>query len=232
MADNRNTMDQIQAVEAVMLEKYKTEPFHNLYLLAGEDPLTSEYGGTCSDKTLSLIETLRRSGYSAALHSGYIGGEEIHRLAKVSIRNRHFFADAGNGWPAVKLYPLDVETEFTSFGMRFRTELRGRRMTIFHRRNGAESKQAEIDFDGRNESDIKADIERRFDTDIRYPFSNSVRFSLIVGKRFLFLRGERLEIYSENDLEVIEGIKWSRVPEVLRTYFGFDVHSIISKSLF
>ena len=219
----RATTREVRAVEALMLDKFKTEPFHNLYLLSGKDPKTLEYGGTCSDKTLSFLESLTRAGVSASLHSGYIGGEEIHRLVKVSISGRHFFADVGNGWPALRLYPQDCEIEYRCFGMGFRTEISGQRLTVFHRRNGKESLQLEIDFDGKPEEEIRADIDARFDRGIEYPFRNSVRFSLVVDERFLFLRGERLEIYSDEKFEVVSGIKFGQLPDVIHQYFDFDI---------
>jgi len=216
------------AVEAIMLEKYKTEPFHNLYLLYGKRPWTHAYGGTCSDKALSFLQAARHAGFDARLHSGYIGGKEIHRLVKVYIDGRSFFADVGNGWPALKLYPLDREVSHDCFGMRFRTEIRGQRMTVFHFKNGAEARQLEIDLHGRPESEIEADIAARFDSGIEYPFSKSLRFSQVIDDRFLFLRGERLEIRGATTFEVVEGIDAVQVPGVLREHFGFDVESLLS----
>lgn len=219
----REATREVREVEALMLDKYKTEPFHNLYLLSGKDPKTLEYGGTCSDKTLSFLESLTSAGFSASLHSGYIGGEEIHRLVKVSINGRYFFADVGNGWPALRLYPLAREIEYSCFGMGFRTEINSQRMTVFHRRNGKESCQLEIDFDGKPEEEIREDIDTRFDGGIEYPFRNSIRFSLVVDERFLFLRGERLEIYSDEKFEVVEGIEPDQLTDVIGQYFGFDI---------
>ena len=218
----------LATVEAIMLDKYRTEPFHNLYLLSGERPRTHAYGGTCSDKALSFLHAARQAGFDARLHSGYIGGREIHRLVKVSINGRSLFADVGNGWPALKLYPLDGETMYSCFGMRFRTEIVGGRMTVFHRKHGVEARQLEIDLEGKPEREIEADIAARFDSGIEYPFSNSLRFSRVVEDRFLFLRGERLEIYGSSAFEVVEGIDAARVPGVLREYFGFDVQSLRS----
>ena len=222
---------EVSAVEALMLEKYKTEPFHNLYMLYGLEPWTYAYGGTCSDKTLSFLYAARHSGFDASLHSAYIGGQEIHRLAKLNIGGRSYFADVGNGWPALKLYPLDREISYCCFGMRFRTEISGQRMAVFHLRNGAEACQLEIDFRDRPEDQIKADIAARFVNGIEYPFSKSLRFSLVINDRFIFLRGERLEIYGGSALEVVEGIEAFQVPAILRAYFGFDVRSLLSRPI-
>lgn len=217
----------LRAVEAIMLDKYRSEPFHNLHLLYGEPPYMPALGGTCSDKTLNLLQALDTAGFDAKLHSGYIGGQEIHRLAKVTIDERSFFADVGNGWPALRLYPLDREVSYACFGMGFRTELSDHHMTVYHRRNGVEARQLDIDFEGKPEPEIRADIAARFVSDIDYPFRNALRFSLLVKDRFLFLRGERLEIYHADSFEVVEGINSALVPEILNDYFGLDFESLI-----
>lgn len=87
-----------------MLEKFTTEPFHNLRLLVGPEKGACLSGGTCSEKTLSFVKSARNSGFDAHLHSAFIGEREIHRLARIVIDGHDFFADIGNGWPAIKLY--------------------------------------------------------------------------------------------------------------------------------
>jgi arylamine N-acetyltransferase len=218
----------VDAVETVMLEKFRTEPFHNLYLLQEIEPPSLEHGGTCSDKTRSFVSAAREAGFDVALHSGYIGGLEIHRLARVHIEGRVFFADVGNGWPALRLYPADQEVSYRCFGMRFRTEIRGPRLTVFHHRNGTESHQVEIDLRPKPENEIRADIAARFRSGVAYPFSKSLRFALVVDDRFLFLRGDRLEIYGDEGFEAIEGIGEAEVPGVLREYFRFDIRRLKS----
>lgn len=215
--------DAIKALEAIMLEKFETEPFHNLALLFGERLQVDLPGGTCSDKTLSFLSAAKRAGFDVGLHSGFIGGQEIHRLARVHLEGRVFFADVGNGWPALKMYPADREVSFTSFGMRFRTELDGDRLRVFHMRRGKESLQLEIDLDGRPESEIRADIKRRFSSGIVYPFSHDLRFALVVDERFLFLRGDRLEIYSDLTFGEIEDIQAEDLPAVMNRHFGFGI---------
>lgn len=216
-----------KTVEALMLEKYKTEPFHNLYLLYGIKPPSLSFGGTCSDKTLSFLAALKQAGFDAFLHSGFIDGKEIHRLVRVSLDKKIFFADIGNGWPALRLYPLDQEVLFHFFGMEFRTKIEGKYITIFHKRNGKEFRQLEIDTHGKSEIEIQADIDARFDSGIVYPFSKSLRFSLVVENRFLFLRGERLEIYSDDGCEVVVGFEENQVPSLIMEYFRYDIASLL-----
>lgn len=220
----------VSAVEALMLEKFETEPFHNLHLLYGTKLGTHAQGGTCSDKTLSFLSAAREQGFNVALHSGFIGGKEIHRLVRVHVGQRVLFADVGNGWPALRLYPADRDISYRCFGMGFRTEVREKRVAVFHEKNGRESRQLEIDVVGRPEREISADIAARFSSGVEYPFSKSLRFSLIVGDRFLFLRGNRLEIHSESGFEAVEGVDVEQVPAVVRDYFGYDVRPLIPKA--
>lgn len=223
MSGSGRTPESVQAVEALMLEHFQTEPFHNLHLVYGSRLKSVVPGGTCSDKTLSFVAAGVNAGFDVSLHSAFIGGREIHRLARVRIEDSLFFADVGNGWPSLKLYPADREISFCCFGMGFRTEIADGRVSVLHNKRGRESLQIEIDVRGRPESEIRTDIEGRFASGIEYPFSNSLRFSLVVGKRFLFLRGDRLEIYQAGGFECLEGIDDARVPAVLHDHFGYDV---------
>lgn len=212
----------ITVLEELLLKQFKEEPFHNLYLLYGKVPLDKRYGGTCSDKTLSFINSARSMGFNIYLHSGYVSGKEIHRLARVQIFDRTFFADVGNGWPALKLYPADEEVNYSCFGMTCRTEIIGNKISVFHTRNRKEYLQLVIDTSLRNEDDIKVDISQRFNSGTRYPFSNSLRFSLVVGDRFLFLREDSLEIYSVDNFVVIKGVNKENLPKILDEHFKYD----------
>lgn len=213
----------IDAVESLMLEKFRQEPFHNLRLIYGEEAASAVPGGTCSDKTLSFLSAAKKAGFEVGLHSAVIQGEEKHRLARVHIDGRTYFADIGDGWPVLKLYPADREVAFRAFGIGFRTEIHGERLLVFCERQGREDLQLEITLRPRAEQDILREIERRFTSGIQYPFSRSLRFSRIVGDRFLFLRGERLEVYGERGLEAVHEVEADDVPQALREYFGCEL---------
>ena len=221
-----NAVKSVTAVEALMLRHFREEPFHNLFMIY-ERQEKAVPGGTCSDKTLSFVEDCRQAGFEVALHSGFIKGEEIHRLARLRIDGRDFFADVGNGWPSLHLYPADREVSYHCFGIGFRTEIRDGRVSVFYEKGGDEALQLEIDVRGRPESEIMEDIKNRFNSGIVYPFSDRIRFSRVVGDRFLFLRSDRLEIYSDNGFEVVEGIEEARVPAILKQYFGCEVGSLV-----
>jgi arylamine N-acetyltransferase len=213
----------ISAIEALMMEKFRTEPFHNLRLMYGEEVAARVPGGTCSDKTLSFLRAARLAGFQVALHSASIGGEEKHRLARVHVDGRVYFADVGDGWPALQLYPADRVVAFRAFGIGFRTEVQRERLLVYCERQGREDLQLAIDVRPRPERDILGQIERRFTSGVSYPFSSSLRFACVVGDRFLFLRGERLEIYREGALELVNGVRRDDVPDVLREYFRYEL---------
>lgn len=222
MNSHAKQFDSIKAVETLILEHFRKEPFHNLHLLYGSHLQLPISGGTCSDKTLAFLADAKKSGFDARLHSGFIGGKEIHRLARIHIGKRVFFADVGSGWPSIKLYPADKEVFFYSYGMRYRTEIHGSRLLVFHEKHGRETLQLEIEFHGKAEATILTDIENRYTSGIVYPFADSPRFSMVVGERFLFLRGNRLEVHSTNNFDVIEEIEVADIPSILNHYFCYD----------
>ena len=209
--------------EKLLLKHFQSQPFHNLHMIYGETLLSKPSGGTCSDKTLSFIADARHQGLNVSLHSALIGGQDIHRLAIVKIGSQKYFADVGNGWPSLKLYPADRPIDYGCFGMNFRTEVDKVNLTVFHEKNGKESLQMEIPLASKSETDILTAIEQRFASGIEYPFSKSLRFSMVVGDRFLFLRGDRLEIYSDSGFEFISEFRSMPISDVLLNYFGLEV---------
>ena len=51
-------MDIIKKIEHLLLEEFKTVPFHNLFMLKNINNKDFSLGGTCSDKVLNFKETL------------------------------------------------------------------------------------------------------------------------------------------------------------------------------
>jgi arylamine N-acetyltransferase len=204
-----------------------TEPFHNLYLLNKKKPLVG-YGGTCSDKTAYFIAAARQQGFDAQWHTAFISGQEIHRLARIIIAGKTYFADVGNGWPALRLYPADREVSYHCFGMQFRTKFSGDQMQVFHLRKNKESMQMQIHLTPKFEQEILHDIENRFSSGIIYPFSNSLRFSLVVDKKFLFLRGNTLEIFTDSHCDVIEHLDTADLAKLVQQYFHYDLKPLLS----
>jgi len=231
MSTSKQWRAELQTIEDLILGKFKTEPFHNLYLACGYTQTTLSYGGTCSDKALSVYEALRARGIEASLHAAFIGGAEIHRLVRVTVGGDAYFADVGNGWPSVKMYPCDRDIAFSCYGIRFRSVISRRHMSVYSTRNGAEYHQMDICFERRSEAAIRGDIEVRFQGGIEYPFSRGIRFSMVVGERFLFLRDEQLGIYSATaPYEEVSGIDRTKLHQVLKERFGFDLETLAPRT--
>lgn len=217
----------LQAIHDLIKNHFVTEPFHNLYLLYKKKSLIG-YGGTCSDKTASFIAAARQQGFDAQWHTAFIADREIHRLARITIAGKIYFADIGNGWPAFKLYPADQEVYYQCFGMHFRTKISENKMKVFHLCKGRESLQMEINFPQKPEKEILRDIESRFDSGIIYPFSKDLRFSLAVDDQFLFLRGNNLEIFTEENYNIIEQIDTVNLGKLIKQYFYYDLQPLMS----
>jgi arylamine N-acetyltransferase len=214
----------IREVERVMLAKFQTEPFHNLYLKCGYMQQSLEHGGTCSDKTLSFYESVKALPVMAHLHSARIRGKDIHRLLRVRISGQDFFADVGSGWPTTRLHPVDQEISYESFGIGFRTVLLQDCLAVYCSRDGGERHMMDVPLASDPESEIIRAIQQRFHSGIEYPFSAGIRFSKVVGDRFLFLRDDQLEIYSPNEpCRVLEGLAEDQLAHTLKVYFDFDL---------
>lgn len=212
----------IKAIEQLLYHHFCSIPFHNLHLLYGQPLHSAISGGTCSDKTLAFFADAQNLGANVFLHSANIGGKEIHRLIRLNINGRTFFADVGNGWPTLYLLPADKQISFECFGMEYRTKIIDDWVQVFHKKQEQEALQVEISTACKPEKVILAQIKSRYSPDIGYPFSRSLRFSLIVDNEFLFLRGNRLERYSKSGLS-IQNVKPQAIPETIEKEFGFDV---------
>jgi arylamine N-acetyltransferase len=231
MSDSVSTTATIKAAEELLLHHFRTQPFHNLNLLYNDGEPSGLPGGTCSDKTLSYLADAKAQGLNAHLHTAFIGGQDIHRLVRLHINGATYFADVGNGWPAIKLIPASRNIEYACFGMSYRTEIDTDWVRVFHQCQGKESLQMEIKLQPRSEEDILQDIHARYSSGIQYPFSSSVRFSAIVENRFLFLRGESLQIYGEEHSKVIEGISAESISDVLEQHFELSHQVLLTKAL-
>ena len=101
-------------------------------------------------------------------------------------------------------------------------------MKVFHLCKGRESLQMEINFPQKPEKEILRDIESRFDSGIIYPFSKDLRFSLAVDDQFLFLRGNNLEIFTEENYNIIEQIDTVNLGKLIKQYFYYDLQPLMS----
>lgn len=216
-------LSDIITIEKVLYECFEKEPFQNFYQLNNVKPTTFEFGGTCSDKSLSFYYKLKKMGYDVHLHSSWINEQEIHRVVRINLNNLSFLADVGNGWPSIHLYPLHEEVSFKAFGMDFQSRLLNDKIQVFRTNMGKRSLLFESYFKCKSEEEIMDDIRNRFSRGIQYPFNGKIRFSQIVNGRFLFLKDDRLRIHTDSDYKEITGIKLDEISTIIRDYFDFDL---------
>lgn len=210
-------------IEKILYECFEKEPFHNFYQRYNIEPRTFEFGGTCSDKSLSFLNKLRFYGYDAHLHSSWIDGKETHRVIRINLNGVPYLADVGNGWPSIHLYPMQKNTSFTAFGMQFNSEILDDRIRVYHTNRDKIHLLFETFFKCKPEDEILRDIANRFSTGIQYPFSGKIRFSQIVGNNFLFLKDDTLRIYNDSNCTEITGFSTKSLSETIRKYFHFDI---------
>ena len=223
-------MSALDSVIDLMEQKFRDEPFHTLHMLYGESIGRQVPGGTCSDKTLSFIHEAEKRGIDAKIHTAFIGGKEIHRLARLNIGGRVFFADVGNGWPSLYPYPADEPITHSCFGMTFRTEISDGMLSVYHRTEDEEKLQMEISLASRPEEEILAEIGERFSSNIPYPFDNRMRFSAIVDNEFRFLRDNILFIYREKSNVKRISVAEDQWQNTLLKYFRWDVKLTLTES--
>jgi arylamine N-acetyltransferase len=213
----------ITTIEKILYGCFEKEPFQNFYQLNNIVPTTFEFGGTCSDKSLSFYHKLKKIGYDVHLHSSWINEQEIHRVIRINLNNLSFLADVGNGWPSIHLYPLHEEVSYKAFGMEFQSRLLNDKIQVFHTNDGKTSLLFESYFKCKPENEIMDDIRNRFSRGIHYPFNGKIRFSQIVNGKFLFLKDDRLRIYADFGYKEITGIKPNEISTIIRNYFNFDL---------
>lgn len=191
-------INEIEKVESLLLREFETVPFHNIFMLNNKKIVASDLGGTCSDKVLHFRKVLLDNGISSKLHSAFINGVECHRMLTVEFDNQNYFIDVGSGWASPKLFPAFKPTEYSVYGMTFKTELSNDNLFLFHKTNDEFKLMTTIPLTAKGEDKILLDIENRFENKNIYPFHNSLRFSKVIGNEFYFLKGNLLRIFGEN----------------------------------
>lgn len=212
--------DRIHQVEAVMLDKFQSEPFHSLYFLNNCRPRSWRYGGTCSDKVLSARQTLNELGFDARLHISFIGGVPSHRLLRIRLDERYWFADVGNGWPSVKAFPEDRPIEYWSYGIRYHSVLVGDRLEIHQFRRGRDILSTSIPVGPQHQGEVQSVIDARFER--AYPFSRKLRFAQVVGDEFRFLRDHTLSVFKADGPPEDRELPTPIPAEALEELFDFD----------
>ncbi len=218
----------IKQAEKLLYSTFSDVPFHSLYFHFDRRPQALDYGGTCSDKVLHAYELFKNNRFDVHLHSSFIDDVECHRLLRLEIDGSSYFADVGNAWPAVKLFPAEQEISYISNGIQFFTKLNGERVDIFQDRDGEIVKSVSIPIHSKSEEEIEDDINSRFNK--TFPFTGRLLFAQVVGDRFLFLRDEDLYIYSALGNEIESGITTEKLAECLKSRFNFSIDSFLAEA--
>ena len=205
---------------------FQHEPFHTLNLVLEASFNHQVPGGTCSDKSLSFRRLAQEHGFDAYLHNAFIGGKDCHRLVRVELEGSVYFADVGNGWPAVIPYPAHEPIQYTVFGISFRSEITSDFISVFNNTGNGEKLMVKIPFNAKTEEEILHDIDHRFSEGTEYPFSGKVRFSAISGDEFLFLKGPSFRKYSSTGEHTIESVPEGEWPGIVESNFGWKIREV------
>lgn len=211
--------------EKIILESFCEEPFHSLFFFYNLNQThVCHEGGTCSDKVISVKEKLKKEGFDVKLHSSFINGKECHRLLKLNIDKKSYFADVGNAWPSYKLFSTDEVTRYKCFGIEFRSNVFTDRITLSQKRHDFTGETVFIPIESKPESKILNDIKLRFESTEDFPFANKFRFAQIIGSEFLFIRDNELHRYSDSGYskETISNYK-----QILLDVFDFDLSTFL-----
>lgn len=213
----------LEITKTILLEKFRTEPFHNFHRLKETERYNSCLGGTCSDKTSSYINTLNQKGIKAFLHTALIDEKYNHQLARIEFEEHSYFADVGNGWPSIYLYPDNKEVDYYCYGMRFRSEIHNDTIKVYHTRNNKEKLQMEFSRIPQSQELVQKNINKRFTNNIEYPFDKGLRFSMVVANRFLFIRNNELQIYSDKECSFLDTVSVNNLSDIVKEYYFFDI---------
>ena len=148
---------------------------------------------------------------------------DTHRLVRIELDGLVYFADIGNGWPAVVPFPAHESIQYTAFGMSFRSKISNEIVSVFHKIGNEEKLMVEIPIKPKSEEEILHDIAHRFSKGTEYPFSGKVRFSAISGDEFLFLKGSSLLKFSSNRKHSKEAVLEGEWPSIIQSNFGWEI---------
>ncbi|UXD87717.1 arylamine N-acetyltransferase [Thalassolituus hydrocarboniclasticus] len=204
-------------------------PFHNLFYLGlchagGADSPT---GGTCSDKVLAFRDRLTAQGIKARLHSAFINGQNCHRVLVLDIDGERYFADVGNGWPSVRLFPADSDSSYLAYGIEFSSYRNGDWLDIYQQKEGRCSLSVRIPLALMDEEQVEQMIQNRFDGSTEYPFDDGIRCAQVLGDAFVFLKRDRLRIFqSDKDVVTVSLPEWQDQIAALETRFGLTLSAV------
>ncbi|WP_260996499.1 arylamine N-acetyltransferase [Thalassolituus hydrocarboniclasticus] len=219
----------VDRVHQLMLDECRMVPFHNLFYLGlchagGADSPT---GGTCSDKVLAFRDRLTAQGIKARLHSAFINGQNCHRVLVLDIDGERYFADVGNGWPSVRLFPADSDSSYLAYGIEFSSYRNGDWLDIYQQKEGRCSLSVRIPLALMDEEQVEQMIQNRFDGSTEYPFDDGIRCAQVLGDAFVFLKRDRLRIFqSDKDVVTVSLPEWQDQIAALETRFGLTLSAV------
>ena len=146
-------------------------------------------------------------------------------MLTVELDNLIYFIDVGSGWASTKLFPADKPTEYSIYGMTFKTELSNDTLLLYHKTEYEFKQMITIPLKSKPENEILIDIENRYKNIDIYPFRNSLRFSKVIGNEFYFLKGNRLRIYSESQI-VEKTLSLNEIYNLIISKFNFNLSDL------
>lgn len=185
----------VKDVEEEIHRFIKQVPFHNIFILYDlPNILSSEVGGTCSDRTLlfkaKLEEKIPHPCLSIDLHRTYINNKKTHTILKLTIYQTVYFCDVGMGFPITKLIPQDKEIQFTSYGLVYRTKFHHQGIQVYLDEGEGEGDFFFIKTDEQNQEEIQLAIDKRWEQKEQLPFNNKFRFFFIHNDKFYRIKDD------------------------------------------
>jgi len=171
----------------------KQYPFHNLFLLYGfKDIFASEYGGTCSDRTIlfkeKLDEKFQEIPINIKLHRAFINDKQTHTILKIKIYNKVYFCDVGMGYPITKLLPSYQNIKFNSYGIKFKSVVEKNNITVYIDEGDGEKELIKIVNEVQSQEDIRQSIDNRWESREELPFNNRLRYFFIYKNIYYQIR--------------------------------------------
>jgi len=176
-------------IENEMVKYLKKYPFHNLFILYNINIFATEYGGTCSDRTIHFLNKLKErfnNIFDIKLHIAKINNKKTHIILRIIIDEKIYFCDVGMGYPITKLLPSENKIQFTSYGITFRTIVEQDKLIVFINENNGngEKELMTIDFKEQNQKAIEQKIKNRNKYIKDIPLSKKLRYFFIHGDEF------------------------------------------------
>jgi len=184
------------------IENYlKKYPFHNLFSLYNlTEVIASEYGGTCSDRTIQfkkiLNEIFQYNSVNIQLHRAFINGKKTHTILKIEIDKKTYFCDVGMGFPINRLLPSHKNIKFNNYGIKFKSVVNNNELMIYIDEGQGEQELMKIVNEVQNQEKIEEEISQRWDKRHELPFHNKLRYFFIHNNKYYQIKDNDLSFNS------------------------------------